>query len=59
MPFVQSNLHNYIQKQDEYISENFVLLKFKQLCKGVKHLHDNSIVHRDLKPDNLLCDAGG
>lgn len=32
---------------------------FKQVCHGVKFLHDMDIVHRDLKPENVLLDANG
>ena len=29
---------------------------FRQMCLGVKYLHEKSITHRDLKPENvLLC----
>ena len=27
---------------------------FRQMCLGVKYLHDRSITHRDLKPENVL-----
>ncbi|CAF3709089.1 unnamed protein product [Rotaria socialis] len=27
---------------------------FRQMCIGVKYLHDRSITHRDLKPENIL-----
>jgi serine/threonine-protein kinase Chk2 len=27
---------------------------FRQMCIGVKYLHDCSITHRDLKPENIL-----
>lgn len=27
---------------------------FRQVCIGVKYLHDSSITHRDLKPENIL-----
>lgn len=32
---------------------------FKQILKGVSHLHRNGIVHRDLKPENFLLDELG
>lgn len=27
---------------------------FRQMCLGVKYLHERSITHRDLKPENVL-----
>jgi protein-serine/threonine kinase len=39
------------------IAEKFCL--WKQVCYGVKFLHDLDIVHRDLKPENVLLDANG
>ncbi|SMN19446.1 similar to Saccharomyces cerevisiae YKL198C PTK1 Putative serine/threonine protein kinase that regulates spermine uptake [Maudiozyma saulgeensis] len=32
---------------------------FKQVCHGVKFMHDNGIAHRDLKPENVLICSGG
>lgn len=32
---------------------------FKQILKGVSHLHKVDIVHRDLKPENFLIDENG
>ncbi|GAB68826.1 protein kinase domain containing protein [Plasmodium cynomolgi strain B] len=29
-----------------------------QICKGIKHLHEQNLAHRDLKPDNILIDTG-
>ncbi|KAL0093752.1 kinase-like domain-containing protein [Phycomyces blakesleeanus] len=35
------------------------LCLFKQLLRGIKHLHELGIVHRDIKPENLVLTAGG
>ena len=26
----------------------------KNICLGLKEMHDNSIVHRDIKPENIV-----
>ena len=39
------------------INEKYCI--FKQICNGVKFMHDNGVAHRDLKPENvLLCGNG-
>jgi serine/threonine protein kinase len=35
------------------------LAVFRQVCLGVRALHDSGVVHRDLKPANVLRFAGG
>lgn len=33
---------------------------FRQICRGVQHLHQRAVIHRDLKPANLLVmEEGG
>ena len=39
------------------LSEKYCL--FKQICNGVKFMHDNGVAHRDLKPENVLLSMDG
>lgn len=41
------------------VSSNLKDSIFKQILKGVTHLHKLGIVHRDLKPENFLLDDNG
>ena len=51
------NLRNFIDKHinDNTLIEESVLIDIiKQLCIGIKEIHDKQIVHRDLKPENIF-----
>ena len=39
----------------EFIIYNII----KQICKGIKEIHDKNIVHRDLKPKNIFMNKNG
>lgn len=49
----------YLRKNKIAINSNLKDSMFKQIVKGVDHLHANNIVHRDIKPENLLIDNNG
>ncbi|XP_062952995.1 myosin light chain kinase family member 4 isoform X5 [Cynocephalus volans] len=46
---------------DRIIDENYSLTEFdtilfiKQICEGIRHMHQMYILHLDLKPENILC----
>ena len=51
------NLRNFIDKNMEkntLIDEDILKNIIKQLCIGIKEIHDNKIIHRDLKPENIF-----
>ncbi|XP_017206004.1 myosin light chain kinase family member 4 isoform X1 [Oryctolagus cuniculus] len=46
---------------DRIIDENYnlteldTILFVKQICEGIRHMHQMYILHLDLKPENILC----
>ena len=48
------NLRDYIDeniKNNTLIEENILYKIIKQICKGIKEIHNKNIIHRDLKPE--------
>ncbi len=55
MEKASSNLKDYLKDLSRPIPEYEVLWILKQICLGIKHLHEDlQITHRDLKPENIL-----
>ena len=51
------NLRNFINKNinnDTLIKENILYNIIKQICMGIKEIHNKKIIHRDLKPENIF-----
>ena len=56
------NLEEFLEEHKKPNEENKVILIkentlyniIKQICSGIKEIHDKNIVHRDLKPSNIF-----
>ena len=51
------NLKDFINKKiknNELIEEKILYKIIKQICEGIKEIHDKKIIHRDLKPENIF-----
>ncbi|XP_023233613.1 myosin light chain kinase, smooth muscle-like [Centruroides sculpturatus] len=48
-------LFERITAEDYKMSEAEVINYMRQLCEGVKHMHEKNIIHLDIKPENIMC----
>uniref|UniRef100_A0A1I8J9R7 non-specific serine/threonine protein kinase n=1 Tax=Macrostomum lignano TaxID=282301 RepID=A0A1I8J9R7_9PLAT len=39
------------------MSEAEVVNYIRQVCEGLKHMHEQGVVHLDIKPENLICET--
>lgn len=51
------SLAEYLRMAKSPISAKYIKIIFKQIVKGVDHLHRNLVMHRDLKSSNILVDT--
>ncbi len=54
MPFAQSNLFDYVRRQNNTLTleERFDIID--QVIMAIKFAHERSILHRDISPNNVL-----
>ncbi|XP_074598807.1 projectin protein bent isoform X2 [Brevipalpus obovatus] len=48
-------LFERITDEGYHMSEQEVVNYMRQICEGVKHMHEKNIIHLDLKPENIMC----
>ena len=47
--FINKSINN-----SELIEENKLYKIIRQICAGIKEIHDKNIIHRDIKPENIF-----
>lgn len=48
-------LFERVADEDFDLTESECVSFMKQICEGVRYLHENNVVHLDLKPENIIC----
>ncbi|XP_011749056.2 myosin light chain kinase family member 4 isoform X1 [Macaca nemestrina] len=48
-------LFDRIIDENDNLTELDTILFMKQICEGIRHMHQMYILHLDLKPENILC----
>ena len=50
------NILNEYIKENKKIDEKTIINIIKQICLGIREIHNKNIIHRDLKPESILLD---
>merc|ERR1719431_1511592 len=48
-------LFERITAEGHVMSEAVVINYMRQICEGLKHMHEQNIIHLDIKPENIMC----
>lgn len=59
MECCQETLRTWMTSRGSFINPAQALDIFRQMVRGVQHLHTNGVVHNDVKPDNAFIDTSG
>ena len=52
--FIEGYKKNNENIEKKFIKEEVLFNIIKQLCSGIKEIHDKNIIHRDIKPSNIF-----
>ncbi|KAI9096192.1 kinase-like domain-containing protein, partial [Phlyctochytrium arcticum] len=59
LPYMDHDLAGLLENRKVVLGASVIKSFMKQLCEGVKYIHQNNILHRDLKTSNVLISNSG
>lgn len=48
-------LFERITAEGYVMTEAEVINYMRQICEGIRHMHEKNIIHLDIKPENIMC----